>query len=167
MLIIWNGGGEGAFVGKSTKRDAGSRVWTGEPSHMVQSNALPQVLLVEDEPLVRDLVQAALEDGGFEVSYADNGNAAIDVLQSRVGEFVGVVTDIDLGGGSTGWDVGHAARRATPLIAVVYMSGASSHQWASEGVPGSAMLTKPFAPAQVLVALATQINNAGSSVSDA
>lgn len=134
---------------------------------MAQSNALPQVLLVEDEPLIRDLLQGALEDGGFEVAYANNGDGAIDVLQSRPGEFAGVVTDVDLGGGMTGWDVGHAARRISPVIAVVYMSGASSHQWESEGVPGSTMLMKPFAPAQLLVALATQINNAGSRVDDA
>ncbi|WP_068876518.1 MULTISPECIES: response regulator [unclassified Phenylobacterium] len=134
---------------------------------MAQSNALPQVLLVEDEPLIRDLLQGALEDGGFEVAYANNGDGAIDVLQSRPGEFAGVVTDVDLGGGMTGWDVGHAARRISPVIAVVYMSGASSHQWESEGVPGSTMLMKPFAPAQLLVALATQINNADSRVDDA
>ena len=134
---------------------------------MAQSNALPQVLLVGDEPLSRDLLQGALEDGGFEVAYANNGDGAIDVLQSRPGEFAGVVTDVDLGGGMTGWDVGHAARRISPVIAVVYMSGASSHQWESEGVPGSTMLMKPFAPAQLLVALATQINNADSRVDDA
>lgn len=134
---------------------------------MAQSNALPQVLLVEDERLIRDLLQGALEDGGFEVAHANSGDAAIDALQNRPGEFAGVVTDIDLGGGTTGWDVGHAARRATPVIAVVYMSGASSHQWESEGVPGSTMLMKPFAPAQLLVALATQINNASSSIGDA
>ncbi len=134
---------------------------------MAQSNALPQVLLVEDEPLIRDLLQGALEDGGFEVAYANDGDGAIEVLQSRPGEFAGVVTDVDLGGGVTGWDVGHAARRTSPVIAVVYMSGASSHQWESEGVPRSTMLMKPFAPAQLLVALATQINNAGSRVDDA
>ena len=134
---------------------------------MAQSNALPQVLLVEDEPLIRDLLQGALEDGGFEVAYANNGDGAIDVLQRRPGEFAGVVTDVALGGGMTGWDVGHAARRISPVIAVVYMSGASSHQWESEGVPGSTMLMKPFAPAQLLVALATQINNADSRVDDA
>ena len=68
---------------------------------MAQSNALPQVLLVEDEPLIRDLLQGALEDGGFEVAYANNGDGAIDVLQRRPGEFAGVVTDVDLGGGIT------------------------------------------------------------------
>lgn len=134
---------------------------------MAPPNALPQVLLVEDEPLIRDLLHGALEEGGFEVTYVNNGDAAIDVLQSRAGEFVGVITDVDLGGGATGWDVGHAARRVSPFIAVVYMSGASSHQWASEGVPGSTMLMKPFGPAQLLVALAQKINDAGSSVDDA
>lgn len=111
-----------------------------EQSHgafMAETTALPQVLLVEDEVLIRNLLQPALEDGGFEVAYANSGDAAVDVLQGRAGEFAGVLTDIDLGSQTSGWDVGHAARRGNPAIAVVYMSGASSHQWESEGVPAA------------------------------
>ena len=130
---------------------------------MAMSDNLPQVLLVEDEFLVRDLLQGALEDAGFECISANSGDAAIDLLQRPTGELVGVVTDINLGSETTGWDVARAARRADLSIAVVYMSGGSAHEWAAEGVPDSAILAKPFAPAQLVVALATQLNNMGSS----
>ncbi|MFZ5685558.1 MAG: hypothetical protein ACOY9C_13060 [Pseudomonadota bacterium] len=40
---------------------------------------MPRVLLVEDELLIRDLLQSALEDAGFEVADADSGAAAIDL----------------------------------------------------------------------------------------
>jgi len=126
----------------------------------------PQVLLVEDELLIRDLLQSALEDAGFEVAYTDAGEAAIGVLQQRAGELVGVVTDINLGSRTSGWDVARAARRADPRMAVVYMSGGSAHQWAAEGVPRSVVMTKPFAPAQLVVALATQLNNARTTRED-
>ncbi|ODT84627.1 response regulator [Phenylobacterium sp. SCN 70-31] len=134
---------------------------------MTMGDSFPQVLLVEDELLIRDLLQGALEDAGFEVAYTDAGDAAIGVLQRRPGELAGVVTDINLSSRTTGWDVARAARRADPRVAVVYMSGASAHEWATEGVPGSAILTKPFAPAQLVVALATQLNNVGSSAGEA
>lgn len=130
---------------------------------MVMSENVPQVLLVEDELLIRDLLQGALAEAGFEVAYAESGDAAIDLLQCSAGELVGVVTDINLGSETTGWDVARAARRADLSVAVVYMSGGSAHEWAAEGVPDSAILVKPFAPAQLVVALATQLNNMGSS----
>lgn len=131
------------------------------------NDSSPQVLLVEDELLIRDLLQSALEDAGFEVAYANSGDAAIDLLQRAVGKLVGVVTDINLGSETNGWDVARAARRADPRIAVIYMSGGSAHEWAAEGAPGSAILTKPFAPAQLVVALATQLNNMGSGAGEA
>jgi two-component system, cell cycle response regulator CpdR len=39
---------------------------------MVMSENVPQVLLVEDELLIRDLLQGALEEAGFEVAYAES-----------------------------------------------------------------------------------------------
>ena len=41
---------------------------------------------------------------------------------------------------------------------VVYMTGTQGDDWASQGVPNSVLLTKPFAPAQLLTALANLLN---------
>ena len=38
------------------------------------------------------------------------------------------------------------------------MSGAHAADWASKGVPNSIMLEKPFAPAQLVTAVATLLN---------
>lgn len=119
---------------------------------MAMHDSLPQVLLVEDELLVQDLLQSALEDAGFEVACAESAEAAINLLQRRPGEFVGVVTDINLGSGRTGWDVGRAARRADLRLTLVYMSGGAAHEWAGEGEPDSMILAKPFAPGQLVSA---------------
>ena len=40
------------------------------------------------------------------------------------------------------------------------MSGASAGDWAAQGVPNSIMLTKPFAPAQLITAISTLMNEA-------
>lgn len=50
------------------------------------------------------------------------------------------------------------AREIDPAFPVVYMSGASAEDWASKGVPNSIMLVKPFAPAQLVNAVAQLLN---------
>jgi two-component system cell cycle response regulator CpdR len=44
---------------------------------------------------------------------------------------------------------------------VIYMTGTHGEDWASKGVPNSVLLTKPFAPAQLVTALSNLLN-AGS-----
>jgi CheY-like chemotaxis protein len=75
--------------------------------------------------------------------------------------FRAVVTDINLGRNRMdGWDVARHARENKPDMPVVYMTGDSADEWASKGVPNSILLTKPFAPAQLVTAVA-QLLNAG------
>jgi ABC-type proline/glycine betaine transport system permease subunit len=38
------------------------------------------------------------------------------------------------------------------------MSGSSAEDWASKGVPHSVMIAKPFAPAQLVTAVAQLLN---------
>ena len=53
------------------------------------------VLIVEDEFLVRDMVQTALEDAGYEVVVAASADAAIAILEARADIYL-VFTDIDM-----------------------------------------------------------------------
>jgi hypothetical protein len=39
------------------------------------------------------------------------------------------------------------------------MSGRNAAEWASKGVPNSIMLEKPFAPAQLVTAIANLLNS--------
>jgi DNA-binding response OmpR family regulator len=57
-----------------------------------------------------------------------------------------------------GWEVAQQARDTDPGFPVVYISGASAADWASKGVPNSIMLHKPFAPAQLVTAIAQLLN---------
>ena len=120
-------------------------------------NNLPILLLVEDEPLIRTALADALQDGGYSLVEAENGTAAKALIDG--GESLsGLLTDIRLGSGPNGWEVAREARHAFPKIAVVYMTGDSAADWASEGVPNSVLLQKPFANAQVITAISTLLN---------
>jgi CheY-like chemotaxis protein len=59
-----------------------------------------------------------------------------------------------------GWEVAHRAREINPAFPIVYMSGAQAEDWSSKGVPNSVILAKPFAPAQLVTALAQLLNAA-------
>jgi DNA-binding response OmpR family regulator len=133
---------------------------------MSEPTAAPAILVVEDEPLIADLVQGALEDAGFAVTMTSDDADAMAQLEADSGrDFVGLVTDVNLGRERDGWDVARRARELSPAIAVVYCSGASAHDWTAKGVPNSVILPKPFAPAQLVVALSNLMNAGGSDAS--
>lgn len=116
------------------------------------------VLVVDDETLIQELLEQALTDAGFAVVKANDGEEAISRLEAEGADFRALVSDINLGFGPTGWDVAKRARELNEHLAVVYMTGGSGHEWASLGVPNSIMIAKPFAPAQVVTAVAQLLN---------
>jgi DNA-binding NtrC family response regulator len=117
------------------------------------------VLLIDDDPLILMDVEAALVDEGFEIIAAGNGTLAIDAFNAHASRIDAVVTDIRIGTGPNGWDIGHHVREAVPSMPLVYMTGDSSHEWEAQGVPNSVMVPKPFVHAQIITALATLMNN--------
>jgi CheY-like chemotaxis protein len=117
------------------------------------------VFVVEDESLIQDLLQHALVENGFAVEQAATGEEAIQMLDVAEADYRALVTDINLAPGKvTGWDVARRGREINPDLPVVYMTGIESHEWASQGVPNSILVTKPFAPAQIVTAVAQLLN---------
>jgi DNA-binding response OmpR family regulator len=116
------------------------------------------VLVVEDDQLVRDMVADALSDGGFTTEVSVSGEDAVKLLLSDTTKYRALITDINLFGTVDGWQVGHRARELNPDIPVIYMTGAAADQWSAHGVPNSILLNKPFAPAQVVAAVAQLLN---------
>ncbi len=120
---------------------------------------LPIILVVEDEQLIQTLIEETLSDGGFESAVVSSGEEAVSLLQEHKGRYRALVTDINLGGTMDGWEVAQHAREIEPDFPVVYMSGAAAADWTSKGVPHSIMLEKPFAPAQLVTAVANLLNS--------
>lgn len=124
------------------------------------SENFPILLLVEDDFALQSVLEIGLSEEGFEVVAASNGNAALQELASDKTTFSAIITDVRLGKGPSGWEVGKRAREVTSGVPVVYMSGDSLHEWSANGVPESMMLQKPFVIAQLISALTTLLNNA-------
>jgi len=118
------------------------------------------LLLVEDEPLIIETLESSLTDNGYEVIKSQNGTDALGQIEADASRFRAVITDIRLGSGPDGWAIAQRAREIVPHLPIVYMSGDSAHDWASKGVPGSVMLAKPFAPAQLVTAVSMLVTEA-------
>src|SRR5688500_2368068 len=98
--------------------------------------AMPLILLVEDEDLIRQMMVEALEEAGFSTLVSADADGAVALLTENGHEIRGLVTDINLNDGMDGWQLACAAREQASDLPVVYVSGASGHEWASRGVPG-------------------------------
>jgi DNA-binding NtrC family response regulator len=106
----------------------------------------------------RAVFEDALIEGGFETAIAPSAEEAVTLLKSKVMDYRALVTDINLTGRMSGWDVARLAREIDPAFPVVYMTGAAGVEWASRGVPNSILLEKPFAPMQVVTAVSQLLN---------
>ena len=128
-------------------------------------NGAPLVLVVEDDPQIQVLVEETLNEGGFASVIAASGEKARTLLMEGIDRYRALVTDVKLSGDIDGWEVARCARELNGAIPVIYMTGDSVDKWASSGVPHSIILSKPFAPAQLVTAVA-QLLNAGGSPND-
>lgn len=124
------------------------------------------ILVVEDEDLISEFIQDTLEDGGFGVLVARSGIAALEAIDTRIGDIAGIVTDIRLTPNDPdGWAIARHAREAKADIPIIYMSGDSAADWSAHGVPKSVILQKPFAAAQLITAISNLLNEGDGGVS--
>ena len=124
----------------------------------MDSLMMPAVLVVEDDQTIQGLVVEALSDGGFEAAIAASGEEAVTLLRGNRNHYRALVTDINLLGTIDGWEVAKQAREIDSALAVIYITAAHADRWASHGVPDSVLLTKPFAPVQLVTAVAQLLN---------
>ena len=111
------------------------------------------ILVVEDEPLIHPIVELALKDAGYAARLAFNGEDAISVLKAQAGRVQVLVTDVELRGSVDGWEVARRGRELNDHLPVVYMTGASAHDWPSRGTPNSLLIAKPFAMAELVTTI--------------
>ncbi|RZI78472.1 MAG: PAS domain S-box protein [Variovorax sp.] len=103
------------------------------------------VLVVEDEPGVRQLVLEVLEDLGYQTLQAPDGAGAIPILQSSQRIDL-LVSDVGLPG-INGRQLAEIARQHRPGLDVLFMTGYAAHATtrAEFLAPGMRMIAKPFA----------------------
>jgi PAS domain S-box-containing protein len=103
------------------------------------------VLLVEDEPAVREMTQAALQRHGYTVLPAASGDEAIRIAQANQGVIKVVLTDVVMPGMS-GPQLVEQLREECPDLAALFMSGYTSDAMLRDGIESGEtdFLQKPF-----------------------
>lgn len=117
------------------------------------------VLVVEDNPRVCELISDILDAAGFQAHCVQSDRAAYDRLRRRA-PYACMVVDVNLGSGTTGYDVARFARDIDPGLPVIYVSGQISPQsMQANGVAGALFVEKPFTPAQLIEAIRTLVGD--------
>jgi len=103
------------------------------------------VLVVEDEPVIRDLIIEVLQDLGYQALQATDGPAGLKVLQSKRPIDL-LITDVGLPG-INGRQLADQAREWRPELKVLFITGYAENAALAAGflAPGMEMITKPFA----------------------
>jgi len=106
-----------------------------------------RVLLVEDEPEVRRLVERLLTMQGYSVLAAPGPTEALAAARAGDGPIDVLVTDVVMPG-MNGRELARALATRVPGLRVLYMSGYTDAAITQHGIlePGTAFLSKPFTP---------------------
>jgi len=109
------------------------------------------ILIVEDDDSLRKLSQITLQQHGYSVLEAENGEDALRVSEAYVGPIDLLVTDVvmpKMGGKETA----ERLQALYPYMKVLYMSGYTDNSIVHQGVlaGGLNFLQKPFSPQALL-----------------
>jgi PAS domain S-box-containing protein len=117
------------------------------------------VLIVEDEPALREVTKRIFTRNGYQVITAGDGPEALDVARDHPGDIHLLVTDVVMPH-MLGKEVAEKMRLIKPGIEVLFMSGYARPVLASQGrlEPHVALVEKPFSEADLL-AKAGQVLN--------
>jgi DNA-binding response OmpR family regulator len=119
-----------------------------------------KVLVVDDDPMVRDVLTTLLGFDGLEISEAPDGATGLELAESIQPDVV--LLDLILPG-IDGFEVARGLRKRAPNARVVMLTARSRPEDELEGVAAGAhvYLMKPFSPLELLDAVGVSEN--GSS----
>ena len=104
-------------------------------------------LVVEDDPMQREMISLLLEESHFDVIECESGEAAEVVLRRIGGELALVMTDVRLAGNMNGVALAYVAKRCNPDLKVIVTSGNPLPEPLPEGAQ---YWSKPWAPLDVI-----------------
>jgi signal transduction histidine kinase len=114
------------------------------------------ILLVDDDDAVREVTAAMLGDLGYEVSEANSGEAALDLIER--GRFDLAVIDFAMPGMS-GVELAQRVHKRTPEMPVLFVTGFAERE-ALAGISDRQIVSKPFVTGElaekVQIALASE-----------
>lgn len=107
------------------------------------------VLLVEDDAVIAQLMDEALEAAGHAVMWAADAHEAAAIAEMADRRIGALLTDIHLGPGPSGVEVARLARAKRPDLPVIFVTAHPEGELVSQ-VPGALTVSKPFVASQLV-----------------
>ncbi len=109
------------------------------------------ILVVDDEPGLRDLVCRTLHDEGYRTVEAAHGGEALELVEAGSERIDLVVTDVVMPG-MDGRELGRRLAQSQPTLPILYMSGYDVNDIFRRGSPRTSapFLQKPFPPESLI-----------------
>ncbi len=123
---------------------------------------MARILVVDDEPGIREFLQIMLEREGYEVSSAENGTEAISRFKKK--KYDVVIADIKMPKVS-GLEVLSSVKEMSPETNVILITAHASFESAVEAMNEGAYdyITKPFNVDEIKVTVSNALQNNGGS----
>ncbi len=153
-IVTQSGGGIDitSRIGKGTRFDIYLPRVTAETEQAANQDIPRQsvrghetIMVVEDDPAVRELVRDELRKLGYRVFEAKNGLEACLVAAQQMGTLQLLLTDVVMPGMS-GTELAQHLRVIKPELKILFISGYTDDIGVTAGDPFSAYLEKPFTP---------------------
>jgi CheY-like chemotaxis protein len=135
-------------------------IHTARMEENIHGGAEP-ILVVEDEPSLRELVCNILENYGYRVFQAATGETALEQWEINQGRIDLLLTDLVLPGGMNGRELAETLRARNPNLKVVFSSGYSADIVGKDcGLQdGINFLQKPYAPRALAKCVRSYLDN--------
>ncbi len=110
---------------------------------------MARIIIIDDEPLIRNLVRATLDFGEHDLIEAQDGKTALALAAAVPPELV--ILDLNLPGGMSGLEVLKQLRAANTRARIIVLTGSGgAHEKAVREAGATDFLTKPFSPLQLI-----------------
>lgn len=123
---------------------------------------MARILVVDDDPVIRDLLDDVLEAEGYEVFQASNGKAAIEIAREHMPQLILMDYMMPVLDGTSALRILKDADE-TSQIRIILMSAVLNLDKFSSELPADGLLDKPFDLDTLLGDVARQID-AGSGI---
>jgi signal transduction histidine kinase/ActR/RegA family two-component response regulator len=146
--------GRGTTVRLYLPRDATGLIAARPTMSTTSERGSETILVVEDDPRVRQLAVSSLRERGYTVREAANGAEAVAELDGE-GKIDLLLTDVIMPGSMTGRDVAEHALEAQPSIRLLFTSGYADASVMRNGLvkAGARFLAKPYRGGELAAAV--------------
>jgi CheY-like chemotaxis protein/two-component sensor histidine kinase len=121
-----------------------------DSAHPVATPKAGKVLLIDDDPDVRNTVRELLTEMGYDVQTANSGRAGLDMLDSAQPDLV--IVDFAMPE-MNGAEVARIIHRSRPALPILFVSGHADTVALQDAVGNAPLLRKPFRPSDLATAM--------------